>query len=182
MKRGAPGAAAGGTPPALLLRHPPLHGNTARGRLSLVDTLLAEYEPWLFRAAAVAEPSDAGELEVVLDIGMGAEPTTTIELARALRPRLAAGRLRLVGTEVDADRLAAAERWLAAHPETSADLAVGALQFRRGEAGGWFALPLAAGERLVAARVLNVLRDYHPRDAQRVRLTRPVLPLSLASL
>lgn len=113
-------------------------GTTHPNRLRRVDR-------WLVRAA---EPvlRDAPR-PVVVDLGYGAEPVTTAELAhrlRAVRPDV-----EVVGIEIDPDRVQAAGRWEGPR-----------LTFRL----GGFELPLPDGARPVVVRAFNVLRQY-PEDA-----------------
>jgi hypothetical protein len=79
---------------------------------------------------------------LVVDLGFGASPVTTVELyarLRRVRPDV-----EVVGIEIDAARVAAA-----------AGFAGGGLSFRR----GGFELPVD-GRRPVLVRALNVLRQY----------------------
>jgi hypothetical protein len=110
----------------------PTRGTTGPNRLRRVDNWLAAHlEPVLRHA----------DDPLVVDIGYGESPVTTVELRR----RLAAIRpdVRVVGLEIDPVRVAAAQ--YAADPP--------ALEFRR----GGFDL---AGLRPVAVRAMNVLRQY----------------------
>jgi hypothetical protein len=80
----------------------------------------------------------------VVDLGFGASPVTTIELA----DRLAAGvarPVRVVGLEIDAARVAAAQQ--VARP---------GVRFAR----GGFEVPLPGDERPLLVRAANVLRQY----------------------
>ncbi|MDT4989959.1 MAG: hypothetical protein QOI74_4053 [Micromonosporaceae bacterium] len=107
-------------------------GTTRANRLRRVDNWIAVQLGGLLRA--VDDP-------LVVDLGYGAAPVTTVELRR----RLAAVRpdVRVVGLEIDPARVAAAAA--AAHPP--------GLDFRR----GGFEL---AGLRPVLVRAMNVLRQY----------------------
>jgi hypothetical protein len=112
----------------------PTRGTTNPNRLRRVDRWLAG-NPLVRRAlTAAVDP-------VVADLGYGATPVTTVELA----DRLAAVRadVRVVGLELDPERVAAAEP--AADPPR--------LAFRL----GGFEL---AGLRPVLVRAFNVLRQY----------------------
>jgi hypothetical protein len=89
---------------------------------------------------------------LVVDLGYGATPITTVEMAarlRTVRPDV-----RVLGLELDADRVAAGEA--AADPPW--------LEFRR----GGFEL---AGRRPVLLRAFNVLRQYTEDDAARAWAT-----------
>ncbi|HEV7754729.1 MAG TPA: class I SAM-dependent methyltransferase [Mycobacteriales bacterium] len=106
-------------------------GTTAPNRLRRVDRWLAGTCAPLLRAAP--DP-------LVVDLGYGATPVTTVELAsrlRAVRPDL-----RVVGLEIDPERVAAAR-----------GAAAEGLEFRR----GGFEL---AGLRPAVVRAMNVLRQY----------------------
>ena len=108
-------------------------GTTGANRLRRVDA-------WI--AASCAGPLRAAADPLVVDLGYGAAPVTTVELrdrlARAVRPDV-----RVVGLEIDPERVAGAAA--AADPPR--------LEFRR----GGFEL---AGLRPVLVRALNVLRQY----------------------
>jgi hypothetical protein len=109
----------------------PTRGTTAPNRLRRVDRWLVGTRAGLLRAAP--DP-------LVVDLGYGATPVTTVEMAarlRAVRPDL-----RVVGLEIDADRVAAARA-------SAGD----GLEFRR----GGFEL---AGLRPAVVRAMNVLRQY----------------------
>lgn len=111
----------------------PTRGKTAANRLRKTDAFLA-----------VAYPGRLGGAHAVyVDLGFGTAPVTSIETLRRLRrinPRLA-----LVGVEIDPERVRAAEA--SSQP---------GLEFRL----GGFNLPVRPGERVVAIRALNVLRQY----------------------
>lgn len=113
----------------------PTRGTTAPNRLRRVDRwLAAELGPTL---AAAPDP-------LLVDLGFGASPVTTVETFRRLG-RTVPG-LRVVGLEIDAERVAAAEP--AAEPPL--------LTF----AVGGFEL---AGLRPQVVRAMNVLRQYDER-------------------
>ncbi|MEU4802310.1 class I SAM-dependent methyltransferase [Actinosynnema sp. NPDC023587] len=115
----------------------PTRGTTNPNRLRRVDR-------WLVHAhgGLVAHAADP----LVVDLGYGSSPVTTVELAARLRPLNPA--LRVLGLELDADRVAAGEA--AADPPR--------LEFRR----GGFEL---AGRRPVLLRAFNVLRQYTEEQA-----------------
>ncbi|HEY3833190.1 MAG TPA: hypothetical protein VGO03_12915 [Acidimicrobiia bacterium] len=110
----------------------PTRGKTAPERLRRTDVL---------SALLGAPPSHAA---LMVDVGFGAAPTTTLEsYARLGRRRTD---LRVIGVEIDRARVAAA-----------APLAVdGAVEFRL----GGFDLPLTADEPPGLVRAMNVLRQY----------------------
>ena len=121
----------------------PTRGTTNPNRLRRMDNWIAARLGGVLRTAG--EP-------VVVDLGFGATPVTTLEFAGRLR-RLRAD-IRVVGLEIDADRVAAAQA--AADPPL--------LAFAR----GGFEL---AGRRPVLVRAANVLRQYAEADAADAWLT-----------
>ena len=107
-------------------------GTTAPHRLHRVDRRLAAVHAGLLRGAT--------DPPLVVDLGYGASPVTTVELAdrlRAVRPDV-----QVVGLEIDPGRVAAAQ-----------PAAREGLRFAR----GGFEL---AGLRPLVVRALNVLRQY----------------------
>ncbi len=113
-------------------------GTTGPNRLRRVDRWLTGPAAWRLRRSA-APP-------VVVDLGYGAHPVTTVELferLRRVRPDV-----QVVGVEIDPERVTAARA-----------LARPGLSFRR----GGFEVPLEGGVRPVLIRALNVLRQY-PED------------------
>ena len=147
-KRRRAEAAAGGK----LLSAPMLRGHTAPARLRLADAICARRSLPLFRPAVDGTSHTTEELPLfglAVDVGVGDTPHTTLELAAAL-----GGTARVVGTEADLQRLGRLAA--AARPPR--------LQFRA--SGTTFALPLLPQDgRLLFLRAMNVLRDYHKRDA-----------------
>jgi hypothetical protein len=126
-------------------RHRPLgqhtRGKTAENRLRQVD---------VFVALALGDVLRAGA-PLVIDLGFGARPWTALEMAERLRhlnPRL-----RLLGVEIDAGRVAEAQA-LAIPPRV--EFALGGFDLAR------VAGPAAA--RLV--RAMNVLRQYDESAVQ----------------
>jgi len=109
-------------------------GTTNANRLRRVDRWLAHTH-----AAVLRRTVDP----LVVDVGYGASPVTTVELAR----RLAAVRadVEVVGFEIDHERVAAASAYARA-----------GLSFAR----GGFEVPLPAGRAASAIRAFNVLRQY----------------------
>ncbi|SHE50088.1 SAM-dependent methyltransferase [Streptoalloteichus hindustanus] len=117
----------------------PTRGTTNPNRLRRVDRWVAG-TPWLAdRLRASADP-------LVVDLGFGSSPVTTVELATRLR--VVRPDLRVLGLEIDQERVAAAAP--AADPPR--------LEFRR----GGFEL---AGRRPVLVRAFNVLRQYTEEQA-----------------
>ncbi|HPF71209.1 MAG TPA: hypothetical protein PLQ13_11105 [Candidatus Krumholzibacteria bacterium] len=115
-------------------------GKTAPNRLRRFDAFLAQYDPGLLRRRDGAF-ADAP----VVDLGYGAEPVTTLQMAECLR-RVSPG-LPVVGVEIDPGRVARAQPFADALTD-----------FRL----GGFDLPVPAA-RLV--RAFNVLRQYDESEA-----------------
>lgn len=109
-------------------------GTTARGRLRRVDRWLLAHHPGLVRTPDLC----------VVDLGFGAVPVTTVHLHALIRA--ANPTARVVGLEIDPERVAAAAAWAAP-----------GLTFER----GGFEL---AGRRPHIVRALNVLRQYDEPD------------------
>ncbi|MFC4001749.1 class I SAM-dependent methyltransferase [Prauserella oleivorans] len=116
----------------------PTRGTTNPNRLRRIDR-------WLTADHGVARVLSARADPLVVDLGYGASPVTTVELARRLAAVFPG--VRVLGLELDADRVAAAAH--AADPPR--------LDFRR----GGFEL---AGTRPVLVRAFNVLRQYAEAD------------------
>ncbi len=115
----------------------PTRGTTGANRLRRADR-------WMTHSPRVLAALDAVEPPVVVDLGYGRLPVTTLELAarlRAVRPDV-----RVVGLEIDPERVAVANAG-----------AEGGTEFRL----GGFEL---AGLRPSLVRAFNVLRQY-PEDA-----------------
>jgi hypothetical protein len=128
-------------------------GTTNPNRLRRVDSWIAAHLADVLREAPVdaacrnrPQPAFSGPL--VVDLGYGATPVTTVELrarlAAAVRPDV-----RVVGLEIDPVRVAEAA-WAADPPR---------LTFAR----GGFEL---AGLRPVLVRAMNVLRQYDEPDVE----------------
>ncbi|MEJ5944160.1 class I SAM-dependent methyltransferase [Pseudokineococcus basanitobsidens] len=124
----------------------PTRGTTGVDRLRRLDRWLAGPGARVLRAAR--DP-------LVVDLGFGASPVTTLQTARALRR--VRDDVEVVGLEVDADRVDLARRALAGLP---GDAARG-VSFGLGgfELGG----PVA-DRSPVLVRAANVLRQYAPAD------------------
>lgn len=119
-------------------------GTTNPGRLRRVDRWITGTQ----RAVLCAR-----ERPLIVDLGFGASPVTTVELYR--RVRTVAPDAEVAGLEIDSERVAAARRRLAAL--RAAGDALPGLSF---DVGG-FELPTA--RRPVLVRAFNVLRQY-PED------------------
>jgi len=115
----------------------PSRGSTHPNRLRRVDRWLAGTQSARLRDAV--DP-------LVVDLGFGADPVTTVELADRLRD--VRRDVRVLGLEIDPGRVAAAQP----HADPPR------LDFRP----GGFEL---AGARPVLVRALNVLRQYDERSA-----------------
>ena len=114
----------------------PTRGTTGANRLRRADR-------WLLGSPRVAAAL-RGPDPLVVDLGYGRLPVTTLELAARLRTALPG--VRVVGVEIDPERVAAGQA-----------VAGGAVEFRR----GGFEL---AGLRPALVRAFNVLRQY-PEEA-----------------
>lgn len=114
----------------------PTRGTTAANRLRRADR-------WLTRSPRVRAALGSATGPVVVDLGYGRIPITTLELAGRLRA-VAPG-VRVVGLEIDPERVAAAR------------------DFGHGAEFGLGGFELA-GLRPVLVRAFNVLRQY-PEDA-----------------
>ena len=117
-------------------------GKTARNRLRRVDNFMALYDPSLLQRERGVFAN-----ALFVDLGYGAEPFTTLESAarfRRLNPTLP-----VLGVEIDAERVAAAQPFADAQTH-----------FRL----GGFNLPLYPGERVRLIRAFNVLRQYEEND------------------
>ncbi|MEZ0064934.1 hypothetical protein ABIA32_000922 [Streptacidiphilus sp. MAP12-20] len=111
-------------------------GTTNPNRLRRQDRWIAHALAPALRRADVAP--------VAVDLGYGAAPWTAVELFERLR--VVRVDVRMVGIEIEPERVAAAQR--VARPP--------ALTFRR----GGFEVPLDGGERPMLIRAANVLRQY----------------------
>ncbi|MDX2475153.1 MAG: class I SAM-dependent methyltransferase [Candidatus Krumholzibacteria bacterium] len=124
-------------------------GKTAPNRLRRVDAFLAAYDP-----ALITRCDEDFDRALYVDLGYGAEPTTTLESAARLR-RLNR-QLGVLGVEIEPDRVARAQPFVD-----------GRTDFRL----GGFNLPLRTDangqpETVRLVRAFNVLRQY---DAEEVR-------------
>lgn len=134
----------------------PTRGKTASNRLRRVDNFLLQYDPSL-----LTRTDGPFAASLFVDLGYGAEARTTLESAsrfRAVNPSL-----RILGVEIDAERVAAALPF--ADEKTFFRL-------------GGFNLPLLTGETVRLIRAFNVLRQYEEADVAPAyaRLTEGVLP------
>ncbi len=111
----------------------PTRGKTTSGRLRRADQLLALAYP--FAIHNLPAP--------FIDLGFGASPVTALDSLRNLRSWNS--RLNVIGVEIDAERVRAAQPFVCP-----------GLEFRL----GGFNLPLATDEEAGIIRALNVLRQY----------------------
>ncbi|WP_086821938.1 class I SAM-dependent methyltransferase [Allokutzneria sp. NRRL B-24872] len=118
----------------------PTRGTTNPNRLRRVDRWMASNPRVGTVLRAAADP-------LVIDLGYGSSPVTTVEMAQRLR--VVRPDLRMLGLEIDAERVAAGVA--VADPPL--------LDFRR----GGFEL---AGRRPDLVRAFNVLRQYSESDAE----------------
>ena len=121
-------------------------GTTNPGRLRRADRWITQAQRAVLRA---------GERPLIVDLGFGASPVTTLELYR--RVRAVAPGAEVVGLEIDPERVAAACRRLAALRAAGDELP--GLSF----AAGGFELPVPRPPALV--RAFNVLRQYPEEQA-----------------
>jgi hypothetical protein len=121
-------------------------GTTNPSRLRRVDRWITQAQRSVLRAI---------ERPLLVDLGFGASPVTTVELYR--RVRAVVPDADVVGLEIDPERVAAARRGLAALRAAGDELA--GLSF----AVGGFELPVARRPALV--RAFNVLRQYQEEQA-----------------
>jgi SAM-dependent methyltransferase len=131
-------------------------GKTARNRLRQVDHFLLLYDPGLLTRA----DGDFAEA-LFVDLGYGAEAVTTLESAERFRRLNPA--LKVLGVEIDPERVAAA-----------LPFADSRTFFRL----GGFNLPLQPGETVRAMRAFNVLRQYEEGEVAPAwkQMARGVLP------
>ena len=121
-------------------------GTTNPSRLRRVDRWITQAQRAVLRAT---------EGPLLVDLGFGASPVTTVELYR--RVRAVAPGAEVAGLEIDPERVAAARRRLAERRAAGDELA--GLSFGI----GGFELP--AARRPAVVRAFNVLRQYHEEQA-----------------
>lgn len=134
----------------------PTRGKTAANRLRRVDNFILLYEP-----ALLTRTDGLFSDSLFVDLGYGFDARTTLE--SAVRFRRANANLRILGVEIDKERVEAALPF--ADEQTF---------FRF----GGFNLPLASGEHVRLIRAFNVLRQYEEKDFAPAyeRLAEYVLP------
>ena len=142
----------------------PTRGKTARNRLRRVDNFLCMYNAGLLRR------TDGPFARAwYVDLGYGAEPTTTLESAARLR-RINAN-LPVLGVEIDPARVAAAQPYA----DESTRFRLGGFNLPLGE---W---PDGVPETVRLIRAFNVLRQYEEEAVEDAyaRLAHYVLPQGL---
>jgi hypothetical protein len=117
-------------------------GKTATNRLRRVDNFILLYEPSL-----LTRSDDLFADSLFVDLGYGFDPRTTLE--SAMRFRKLNPNLKILGVEIDKDRVEAAQPF--ADEKTFFRL-------------GGFNLPLQVNERVRLIRAFNVLRQYEEKD------------------
>ncbi len=134
----------------------PTRGKTAANRLRRVDNFILLYEP-----ALLTRTDGLFSDSLFVDLGYGFDARTTLE--SAVRFRRANATLRILGVEIDKERVEAALPF--ADEQTFFRL-------------GGFNLPLASGEHVRLIRAFNVLRQYEEKDFAPAyeRLAEYVLP------
>jgi SAM-dependent methyltransferase len=142
-------------------------GAAAEGRITRGTTgvnRLRRVDRWMARHPALRRADDP----LVVDLGFGASAVTTLELAARLRR--ARPDTRVVGLEIDPERVARAREQLRAAPP---ELAAGV-----GFARGGFEMSLPGAARPVLVRAMNVLRQYDESDvaAAWARMTSRLAP------
>jgi hypothetical protein len=129
-------------------------GTTNPSRLRRVDRWIAHVLPAVLRADDQAD-DQAVRRPLVVDLGFGASPVTTLELYRAVRAVVPEAEV--TGLEIDPARVDCARRRLAALRAAGDELP--GLSF----AAGGFELPVP--RRPVLVRAFNVLRQYQEEQA-----------------
>jgi hypothetical protein len=117
-------------------------GKTASNRLRRADNFVLLYEP-----ALLTRTDGLFADSLFIDLGYGFDPRTTLESAE--RFRRVNPNLRILGVEIDKERVEAAQPF--ADEKTFFRL-------------GGFNLPLLAGETVRLIRAFNVLRQYEEQD------------------
>ncbi len=116
-------------------------GKTASNRLRRVDNFILMYEPALLSSGHL--PADS----LFVDLGYGFDPRTTLE--SAMRFRKVNPNLKILGVEIDKERV-----------EAALPFADDKTFFRL----GGFNLPLQENESVRLIRAFNVLRQYKEKD------------------
>lgn len=117
-------------------------GKTATNRLRRVDNFILLYEP-----ALLTRTDNLFADSLFVDLGYGFDPRTTLE--SAMRFRKLNPNLKILGVEIDKERVEAAQPF--ADDKTFFRL-------------GGFNLPLQPNEHVRLIRAFNVLRQYEEKD------------------
>lgn len=126
-------------------------GSITRGTTN--PNRLRRFDRWIIhRLGRALQEADR---PVVVDLGFGASPVTTIELAQRMAHRVGPG-IRVVGIEIDAQRVELASRLAPDRPA--------GVEFLR----GGFEIPTPDGERPLLVRACNVLRQYEAAEVPRI--------------
>ena len=120
----------------------PTRGKTASNRLRRADNFILLYEPSL-----LTRTDGLFAASLFVDLGYGFDARTTLE--SAARFRRANPNLRILGVEIDKERV-----------EAALPFADAITHFRL----GGFNLPMKAGEHVRLIRAFNVLRQYEESD------------------
>lgn len=160
---------------AHLLHAPWLHGNTRPGRLARLDMACQYLELPMF----TSNPKKSAEVwpwgqqsadtcsGIAVDIGIGDDPCTTLELARFLvkaNNDETFGCSRLIGTDLDENRLEHARSLVGNNDTPRGDHVQ--VAFCHAKGFDLSALP-QKNKPLLLIRAMNVLRDYHIHDASK---------------
>ncbi|CAN3126934.1 Methylase [Mycobacterium sp. smrl_JER01] len=124
---------------------PPL-GQVTRGTTG--HNRLRRSDRWLVHSSRVRTALQTAEDPLVVDLGYGAKPVTTLELA--IRLRQVRADVRVVGLEIDPDRVRAGQAVVRAGHAPGVHFALGGFEL--------------AGHRPVLVRAFNVLRQYPVDD------------------
>jgi hypothetical protein len=127
--------------PCLMIEGEVTRGTTNPSRLRRVDRWISGTQRSVLQSA---------ERPLIVDLGYGASPVTTLELYRTVKKVVPGAEV--LGLEIDQDRVASAQRYLDALRMKGLEL--GGLRFAR----GGFELPVHRAPLLV--RAFNVLRQY----------------------
>lgn len=118
-------------------------GKTANNRLRRVDYFLCRYDPWLIKR----EDGDFRNSSII-DLGYGSSPVTTLETS--LRLRRLNPRLRVIGIEIDPDRVVSAQ----AYSDSNTEFRLGGFNFPLNKTKE------GIQEKARIVRAFNVLRQY----------------------
>lgn len=126
-------------------------GHVTRGTTN--PNRLRRFDRWIIHR--LGRQLQYADRPVVVDLGFGTSPVTTIELAQRMAHRVGPG-IRVIGIEIDAERVELATRLAPDRPA--------GVQFLR----GGFEIPTPDGERPLLVRACNVLRQYEAVEVPRI--------------